>query len=136
VKIKYTQYTSFTYLSFSSQQYSLFATVLAAATSNSTVSEETGIKPVLYESLHSYIVLASSQQRWVKFRLSDPPIPTPIFRLYRPIFSRSLYCFKMMGLEATQSLQCTKVKGFKAPQSLHRCKIIVWKEKIKKSLIF
>ncbi len=25
-------------------------------------------------------------QRWAELRLSDPPIPKPIFRLYRPIF--------------------------------------------------
>jgi hypothetical protein len=56
------------------------------------------------------------RQRWGKFRLSDPPIPTPIFRLYRPIFSRIL--------EAALSLHRLKLADFEAIQSLHPLKYV------------
>jgi hypothetical protein len=42
---------------------------------------------------------------------TDPPLPIPIFVLYRPIFSliwkrkKSLYRFKLVDLEATYTLQ-------------------------------
>jgi hypothetical protein len=64
-----------------------------------------------YVVFFAYILFHAIINGGAKFRLSDPPITIPVFRLYRLNFLRIL--------EATQSLHRFKLADFEAIQSLH-----------------
>ncbi len=56
---------------------------------------ERGVYPLPHAQIHGERARPPSyqvplHQRWAKVRLSDPPMPKSIFRLYRPIFSQIL----------------------------------------------